>query len=78
MDMPDRDRGHINLLAVLPSTQVARDFDSQDTYELFSSLDDRPTTGPRMVDELVDSPFFLERDEALTGPVLLPNFTLLM
>jgi len=77
MDMPDRDGAHTTLLAVLPSTHVARDFAFQDTYELFSSLDDRPTTGPRMVDEFVDSPFFLERDEALMGSALLPNFTLL-
>jgi len=54
MDTPYRDGGHTTLLAVLPSTHVARDFAFQDTYELLSSLDDRPTTGPRMVDEFVD------------------------
>lgn len=71
-----KDGGKMTSEIVLPSTHVARDFAFQNTYGLFTAVDDRPQAASQAEPEFVGTPFFRARQAALMGGELLTEFSL--
>ncbi|OSX74193.1 hypothetical protein BU14_0303s0024 [Porphyra umbilicalis] len=74
---PTRRTSTVELLAVLPSTHVARKFAFKETYDLFTEYGKRTAADLELEPEFLDTPFVRRRWSALCGDNTVGHFSLL-